>query len=87
MTFQTKYHGATNTRGSRISATGFGTRVYVEYRCELSSAANHAAAVRKLCQKFGWAGILHRVPLASGYVYAMLDEGLVIDELKAAPHG
>jgi hypothetical protein len=47
----TKYHPATNTRGSRISATAEAGRVYIGYDCALSSDENHRAAAVKLCEK------------------------------------
>ena len=55
----TKYHGATNTRGSRISATAEGgNRITIPYPHELSGEAVHAAAAIALCQKMGWVGPL-----------------------------
>jgi len=50
----TKYHGPTNSRGSRISATAEAGRVYMGYRHELDIAENHAAAARMFALKFGW---------------------------------
>ena len=50
----TRFHGPTNSRGSRISATAEAGRVYVECDDALSIAQNHAAAARKLAFKFGW---------------------------------
>ncbi len=50
----TKYHGPTNSRGSRISATAEAGRVYVECDDALSIPQNHAAAARKMAHKFGW---------------------------------
>ena len=48
----TKYHGATDTRGSRISAIAEGGhRVSVGYDSGLELIDNHAEAVRKLCAK------------------------------------
>ena len=54
---QTRYHGATNTKGSRISATAEGVgRVYVSYPHELSGDSVYFEAVKKLCSKVGWTG-------------------------------
>jgi hypothetical protein len=50
----TKYHGPTNTRGSRVSASGNGHRVEVAHESALDSEANHRRAVRALCDKLGW---------------------------------
>ena len=53
----TKYHGPTNTRGSRISATSAsGTRIYVPYAYELSVDECHEQAAKALCTKLGWTG-------------------------------
>lgn len=52
----TKYHGATNTRGSRISATAEGgNRVSIPYPHELNSDAAHKLAAVMLCKKMNWA--------------------------------
>jgi hypothetical protein len=54
----TRYHGPTNTRGSRISAqtadTGTCRRVTVAYRHERSSFENHTAAARELAEQLGY---------------------------------
>jgi len=52
----TKYHGPTNTRGSRISAQSAGGRVSVSYDHELTSGQNHAKAAATLAAKLGWSG-------------------------------
>jgi len=53
----TKYHGATNFCGSRISATGDGARVSIPYPYELSGEAVHAAAAHALTAKLGFHGV------------------------------
>lgn len=67
----TKYHGPTNTRGSRISATDLdGNKVTLSYASELSSEENHDAAAKALCVKMGWTQHpLMRGGLAHGNVY------------------
>ena len=54
----TKYHGATNTRGARISATVEGGktphRVYIPYPHELNRDEAHALAASTLCDKLQW---------------------------------
>ena len=63
----TKYHGPTNTRGSRVVADdGDGNRVSLGYRCELNSTGNHAAACRALCEKQGWGGTLQGGTVVKG---------------------
>lgn len=56
---QTRYHGATNTRGSRISATdGRGNRVSIPFPYDSTGLDVHAAAAEALCDKMGWRGEL-----------------------------
>ena len=50
----TKYHGPTDTRGSRISARAEPGRIYVPYDHALDIAENHAAAAHAYAQKYGW---------------------------------
>ena len=64
----TKYHGPTNTRGARISATdGDGNRVTVPY--DFAARDPHDEAALVLCRKMGWSGALVRGGLKSGNVY------------------
>ena len=53
---RTKYHGPTNTRGSRISAQCEAGRVYVPYDHALSIDGNHKAACDALLDRMGWRG-------------------------------
>ncbi len=56
----TKYHGATDTRGSRISAKAEGLpSVSVPYPHEFSGEEAHWQAVKALCAKMGWKGRMH----------------------------
>lgn len=51
----TKYHGPTNTKGSRITAfDGDGHKASVPYPHELSGELVHYEAVKKLCDKMKW---------------------------------
>ena len=50
----TRYHGATNCRGSRISATCAAARIFVSYDHALNPGGNHEAAARKLAEKLEW---------------------------------
>lgn len=49
-----KYHGPTNVKGSRISATCQGGRVVVSFDSALNFAQNYAAAAEALVRKMGW---------------------------------
>jgi len=67
----TKYHGATNTRGARISATANGHRVYISYPYEFSGAEAHFQAAKQLCIKMNWlnSGNLISGGTETGYVF------------------
>jgi hypothetical protein len=52
-TIITKYHGATNTKGARISASVMGRRVYVPYPYDLDGWRCHAVAARALLRAVG----------------------------------
>jgi len=53
----TKYHGATNTRGSRMSAKAEGVpSISVPYDHDLGTMENHAAVAKKLKDKYKWSG-------------------------------
>ena len=51
---QTKYLGATNTKGSRIKATAAAGSIVISYPHELSGQAVHRAAAEQLVKKLGW---------------------------------
>lgn len=53
---QTRYHGPTNSRGSRVSARCDAGRVTIGWDDRLNIEENHAAAAAKLCARFGWTG-------------------------------
>ena len=66
----TKYHGPTDTRGSRISASDEdGNRISISYPDELNSADAHAKAAGVLCDKLGWHGSLVSGSLKNGFVF------------------
>src|SRR5258708_4084246 len=66
----TKYHGPTNHKGSRITASDEdGNRVTISYPHELSGEDCHRAAADALCKKMGWDGELIGGSLKRGYVF------------------
>lgn len=71
----TKYHGPTNSRGSRISANANGHRATVPYDYALGPEGNHAAAAVALCRKMKWRGELVSGGLGTGagYVFCFAD--------------
>jgi hypothetical protein len=83
----TKYHGPTNTRGSRVTAIADAGRVTLPWNDALSMEANHDAAALALCAKFGWnvphyGKYLQRggMPKSSPYAYCYVSTGGKLDE-------
>ena len=74
----TKYHGPTNTKGARISATARAGKITVEWDHSLSERGNHREAARALAGTLGWVAP-HYGPLAGGclpdgsYAFVLLD--------------
>ena len=55
----TKYHGPTNTLGSRVSATNSsGNRIYIPWDTARSADHNHKLAARIMCNRLDWHGQL-----------------------------
>lgn len=67
----TRYYGPTNTKGSRIIARAEAGWTAFPYDHALNSSDNHAAAARKLADKYEWRGnwIGGAVPNGNGYVW------------------
>jgi hypothetical protein len=67
----TKYHGPTNTRGSRITADdGDGNRITVSYDHSASMGADvHSQADIALCRKMNWKGELIAGATKDGYAF------------------
>jgi len=77
----TKYHGPTNCKGSRISASDSdGNRISIGYPYELSGEEVHRKAALALCAKMKWHGDLAVGSYGKGYVYVWADR----DELIVA---
>ena len=70
----TKYHGPTNNRGSRITASDEdGNRITISYPYELSGEAVHRKAAMVLCDKMKWRGHLASGSLKNGYVFVFVN--------------
>lgn len=70
----TKYHGPTNFKGSRITASDEdGNRTTISYPHELSGEAVHRKAAEALCEKMGWGRTLIGGSLKNGYVFVFAD--------------
>lgn len=66
----TKFHGPSNTKGSRYSATdGDGNRVILSTDFALGSEQNHDRAAVALCMKMKWDGPLMGGSTKDGRVY------------------
>ena len=83
----TKYHGPTNTKGSRVSARCDAGRVTIPWDDALSSDENHAAAARDLMRHLRW-GRYDRVgfvpdPTVSGSLPGKLGTVFVITGVVA----
>ena len=53
---RTRYHGPTDTRGSRISAKCEAGTIYVRYDHALNIDGNHKAACEAMTRELGWRG-------------------------------
>ena len=70
----TKYHGPTNTRGARISASDEdGNKVSIPYPYELSGEAVHRKAAEALKAKMNWTGDLVSGSLKNRYVFVFVN--------------
>lgn len=70
VTIKTKFHGATNFRGSRVSATSTnGHRLTVDWDHALDCDENHDAAAVALCRKMDWHGTIIRGHGQAGNFY------------------
>ena len=71
----TKYHAPGNARGARISATTeSGIRVVIPYPHDAVQDDRHAVAVRALCAKLGWHGMLQCGATKGGYVWVFVTD-------------
>lgn len=72
----TKYHGPTDHRGARISASDEdGNKIYLPYPHELSGEAVHRWAAQELCKMMEWRGTLVSGELKEGYVFVFMPNG------------
>lgn len=74
----TKYHGPSNVKGSRYSATAEGgNRIIQSADGRIGSEENHAAAAIALCHKLNWRGELVSGCLPNGdtvFVFTGIDK-------------
>jgi hypothetical protein len=82
---ETKYLGATNTKGGRIKAMAWAGSVTVPYAHELTSADAHRVAADALIAKMGWTGTFAQGGNVKGTGYYFVNiEGA--SDLLAALH-
>lgn len=72
----TKYHGPTDRKGARISATANVGRVVISYPHELDNVAAHRLAAETLANKFHWLDrttlVGGALPKNAGYVFVQV---------------
>jgi hypothetical protein len=56
---RTRYHGATNTRGSRITATCEAGSLTLPRNYSLDFDQDHARVAQALVERLGWSGTYH----------------------------
>jgi len=56
---RTRYHGATNTRGARITARSSGGSLTLPRNYSLDVDQDHARAAQALVDRLGWTGVYH----------------------------
>lgn len=78
MTYKTKYHGATDYKGARISVTDWnGKRTYHSFRYDLNSEERHkcAADERAKIDKIEYpCAVFVQIPCDGGYVWSTRNE-------------
>jgi hypothetical protein len=71
----TKFHGPTNFKGSRITASDEdGNRITIGYPYELSGSECHRKAAQALCDKMGWTGKMVCGSLKHAYVFTFVGD-------------
>lgn len=82
----TKYHGATDTKGSRVSASdGDGNRVILSWDNSMNGDENHDNAALTLCARMGWHGPMIRGFHGNQYVYVFTEyrTGVPVETINA----
>ena len=78
----TRYHGPSNVRGARISASDSDkNRVSISYPHELNTDKAHALAAKTLCEKMNWRGEMIGGRLANGdmvWTFAISDDRFTV---------
>lgn len=79
-TIETRYHGPTDTKSSRVSATASGGagRVMLTWDNARGSEDNHAAACAALMRKMNWRGTMQGGHTKRGMVWVFLDKPIQV---------
>jgi hypothetical protein len=68
---RTRYHGPTNSRGSRIIAKCDGGSIAMPYNHALNLDANHATAAQMLLDRMNWSGIYYGGSFENDYYWVV----------------
>jgi hypothetical protein len=83
----TRYHGPSNVKGARISASDSDkNRVVLSWDHALDSAENHARAAKTLCEKMNWRGEMIGGGLHNGdmaWTFANSDDRFTVGPSRA----
>jgi hypothetical protein len=66
---RTRYHGATNTRGSRITAACEAGSLTLPRDYSLNIDQDYARVAQALAQRMGWAGVYHGGSFGGDYYW------------------
>ncbi len=80
---RTRYHGPTNTRGARITASCEGGALTLPRDYSLDVDQDHARAAQRLVDRLGWPGVYHGGSFSGDY-YWVCESGW-ISTVEAAP--
>ena len=82
---ETKYHGPTNTLGSRVSAKAEAGRIILEWDDSKNSDENHEIAARMLQQKFGWDNVIVGGGFSDRRVWVPVPSGFEGEQCENCP--
>ena len=78
MTYQSKFHGATDSNGSRISVTDWnGAKTYHAYRHEFNTGKAHRAAIEERAKRDNVTepcAVFVSVPFSGGFIWSTCNE-------------
>lgn len=73
---ETKYHGPSNIKGARVSATAAAGRIILSWNHALNFEDNHEAAAKAFADKFEWSGRWFGGATKSGYCFVSSEQGI-----------